>query len=212
MTNIYIVGEDPVTRAIIRRLVNDYAPNLSILREEPVRGSQVKSLVSNFNKLAKSSPVVLLEDLDTEDCAPTARVKLLRGEIQSEDFLINIAVDEAEAWLYADREGFASYLGVPLSSIPGDSLQRMGGPHARREVETAIKTSMHLTKTLILESYKEELKKQIVSPDGRCKGKEYNNAVVPFIMDLWNPERARLSSYSLDGTINRLIRLNERKS
>ena len=211
MTNVYIVGEDLVTRAILRRLINDYAPNLTILREEPVRGSQMKGLVSNFNKLAQTAPVVLLGDLDTDDCAPEARRKLLNGENQSDDFLINIAVDEAEAWLYADRIGLSRYLGVPLDSIPQSSLQRMGGPHERMEVDTLMKTSMHLTKSLILESNKEELKTQIISPDGRCKGKEYNSAMVPFIHNYWSPERARTGSYSLDSAINRIILLNDRK-
>lgn len=211
MTDIYIVGEDSVTRAIIRRLIKDYAPNLSVLREEPVRGSQMKGLVSSFNKLAQFNPVVLLGDLDTDDCAPAAKQKLLNGEKQSEDFLVNIAVDEAEAWLYADKEGLSSYLGVPSASIPDSSLQRMGGPRERLEVEVNLKTSMHLTKTLVLESSKEELKNQILSPDGRCKGKEYNSAMVPFIEEYWSPERARLGSYSLDGTIRRIILLNNRR-
>ncbi len=211
MVDIFIVGEDSVTLAILRRLIKDYAPDLTIAREGPVRGSQLKQKATNYNKLAHSIPVVLLEDLDTEDCAPIARKKLLNGEEQSPDFIINIAVDEAEAWLYADREGLSEYLGVPIDSIPVSTLQRMGGPHQRLEVGTEIKTSLHLTTSLILKSSSVILKEQILSTDGHCKGKEYNSAIIPFIETAWNPERARMRSYSLDGSINRIVRLNKLK-
>ena len=74
MTFIYIAGEDPVTLAVVRRLVMDYAPNLSILREEPFRGSKLKGMIPQFNQLANSIPVILLGDLDTQDCAPMAKI------------------------------------------------------------------------------------------------------------------------------------------
>lgn len=211
MTGVYVVGEDRVTRAIIRRILSDYAPNLSVLKEEPVRGSQLKGLIPNFNRLSLTVPVVLLEDLDTVDCAPVAKQMLLRGEPQSEDFIINIAVDEAEAWLYADREGLSSYLEVPIDSIPQSAMQPMGGPRPRLELSINMKTSLHLTSILICQSNNESLLKQIRSSDGRCKGPEYNPAIIPFIENIWDPERARSRSYSLDRAINRIILLNNRK-
>lgn len=210
MKEVYIVGEDDVTKEIIRRLINDYTPNLLIKRAEPTRSSQLKNMIKPYNRLSESIPVILLEDLDTEDCAPSARKKLLGGEQQSEDFLINIAVDEAEAWLYADIEGLSSYLKVPREAIPSAKPMTMGGPRARLEINTEQKTSRHLTKELILLSKDKVLKQQIVSSDGRCKGKEYNAAILPYIREKWNPEAARESSYSLDTTIKRLIRLSEK--
>ena len=112
MKEIYIVGEDDITKAVVRRLVRDYAPALSIKGELPARGGQLKSLIKNFNILSTTVPVVLLEDLDTEDCAPLARKKLMGTNVQQEDFIINIAVDEAEAWLYADAKNLASSNGI----------------------------------------------------------------------------------------------------
>jgi len=210
MKDIFIVGEDDVTKEIIRVLVSKYAPNLRIKRAEPLRGSQLKGMIGAYNNLSESIPVVLLEDLDTEDCAPSAKKKLLNGLTQKEDFIVNIAVDEAEAWLYADAEGLASYLRVPIESIPQAKPMRMGGPRARMEVDTNQKTSMHLTKELIFHSTDSTLIKQIASSDGRCKGKEYNPAILPFIQNMWNPENARLRSYSLDSSIKRIVRLNEK--
>lgn len=196
----------------MRRLINDYAPNLHIQREEPVRGGQLKSMISQFNRLAQSTPVILLEDLDTEDCAPIARRKLLNGETQSEDFIINIAVDEAEAWLYADPLNLSKYLKVPVADIPVSVPQKMGGIHPRLEVDTPIKTSMHLTKVLINTSTDNELIKMVKSPDGRCKGREYNPAIEKFVEEKWNPELARNASYSLNRMIVRIQALNDKYS
>ena len=44
MKEVYIVGEDPVTIEIIRRIVKDYAPNLCIKGQLPARGSETTFL------------------------------------------------------------------------------------------------------------------------------------------------------------------------
>ena len=68
MRDVFIAGEDEATRAVIVRLIKDYAPNLHILRELPARGSQVKAKIPNFNALARTIPVILLTDLDDDPC------------------------------------------------------------------------------------------------------------------------------------------------
>jgi hypothetical protein len=65
---------------------------------------------------------------------------------------------------------------------------------------------------LINSSTDEELKKMVKSPDGRCKGKEYNPAIVKFIEEKWNPESARKASYSLNGMIARIQALSDKYS
>lgn len=47
-------------------------------------------------------PVILLTDLDADNCAPELKRKLLGGLEQAENLVFNVAVDEAEAWLMAD--------------------------------------------------------------------------------------------------------------
>ena len=208
MRGVYVVAEDAVTIEITRRLIKEYAPNLQIKAVFPVRGGKMKSQISNYNALSSIDPVVLLSDLDTEDCAPLAKNKLLNGVNPNRDFIINIAVDEAEAWLYADAEGLAPFLKVPVDSIPSSSLQKMGGMNGRLEVDVPIKTSLHLTSQLVLQSTDSSIRQQLQSEDNRCKGKEYNRGILPFIQFLWNPERARMNSYSLDGMIKRITALN----
>ena len=113
MRDVFIAGEDEATRAVIVRLIKDYAPNLHILRELPARGSQVKAKIPNFNELARTIPVILLTDLDDDPCGPIGKNNLLGTLVQEQDFVINIAVDEVEAWLMADM-ALPAILGCPL--------------------------------------------------------------------------------------------------
>jgi hypothetical protein len=209
MRDVFIAGEDEATRAVIVRLIKDYAPNLHILRELPARGSQVKAKIPNFNELARTIPVILLTDLDDDPCGPIGKNNLLGTLVQEQDFVINIAVDEVEAWLMADRDGFARYFGVPVAQMPISVMQKMSGRKALPEVSVPVKSSWLFTHDLMHHSTNAEKKAQVaVSPmDNNSKGKEYNTAVVPFIQDVWNPEEARVASDSLNRMIVRLGKL-----
>lgn len=210
--DIFIAGEDFVTIEILRRIVGDYAHSLHIISSLPARGSELKTKISYFNKVAQTIPIVLLSDLDTDDCAPLAKKKLLIGVNNvADDFVVNIAVDEAEAWLYADKVGFSKYLKVNLDKFPIAKESTFGGSKKRIEVDTPCKTSYHLTHILMKESSDAVKKKQIlVEGFGSCKGKEYNSAILPFIRNVWNIESARKNSYSLNGMIQRVQELEKR--
>ena len=129
---------------------------------------------------------------------------------KQDDFVVNIAVDEAEAWLMADRDNFAAFLGIDTEKMPASSPQKQGGMKACQEMCIPMKASYYLTHNLALQSSKDEIKAQIGSQGRRCKGKEYNTALVPFIEKEWDVEKARVNSDSLDRMIRRLIRLNEK--
>lgn len=201
---VFIVGEDPVTRAIIYRILKDYAPRLNVIQSLPARGGEIKSKIVAFNQLALTYPIILLADLDTEPCPPIAKQNLLKTvQTVSPRFIINFAIDEAEAWLFADREGFARYFEVPLELVPNSTMQKFQGMHSIQEIESSIKSSYYLTHTLISLSSNSTLRSQIYSSSS-CKGKEYNSALLPFIASSWDVENARCSSYSLDRMIQRI--------
>lgn len=209
MKKVYIVGEDPVTLAIINKILSVYAPNLQIIQSLPARGSEIKKKISNFNQLSQSSPVILLTDLDTDDCAPALKDKLLKGMEQHTDFILNIAVDEAEAWLMADRENFASFLNVKITDMPESALQKQGGRKPLPEMSIPIKASYYLTHALALKSTKTEIREQIAVVGKSCKGKEYNSTLLPFIKNQWNISVAMENSDSLKRMVSRIVKLNE---
>lgn len=209
MKDTYIVGEDPITRAIIYRLLAYCAPKTQVIQELPARGSEIKNKISSFNTLAQKTPVILLTDLDTDDCAPTLKKKLLEQMEQQSNFIINIAVDEAEAWLMADRENFADFIGVPISKMPNATLQKQGGMKALTEMSIPVKSSYYLTHQIATESSKPEIRAQVAAAGKSCKGKEYNSAMLPFIQNKWDISVAMENSNSLKRMVQRLEILNE---
>lgn len=210
MKQVYLVSEDEVTRAIVRRILTEYAPALTVKSELPERGSGIRSKIINFNRLSETTPVILLIDLDTTDCAPVLKSKLLEGIEHKENFVINIAVDEAEAWLMADRENFSEYLSVDLDVIPQSTLKKQGGMKECREMDVPTKTSYYLTHSLVFMSDNDEIKARIGAVGRRCKGKEYNTALVPFIENMWDIEKARRNSDSLCRMVRRIQQLERR--
>jgi len=198
--NAAIVGEDQVTREIIKKLISIYAPHLTQLNEIPARGSQALNAVNveRYNKLALSIPVILLTDLDD-----TKKQEILHGIEQNPLFIINVAVEEAEAWLMADKNNFISYFCVE-DKIPNAQMCRMHGRNERIETIYEYKPSLYMMREIISTSTKLEVQKQLTPKEGAKKGPEYNTAMTPFIQEVWNPENARLNSYSLDKMIYHL--------
>jgi len=205
---VYIVGEDAVTYAIIKRILAYCSTDFEIIAELPARGGQVKSKITEFNKLSETYPVVLLIDLDTNDCAPQLIEQLIKNK--NSDFIFNIAVDEAEAWLMADRKGFASYFKIKTEDMPTAQQTKQGGRKALTEMNFAYKSSMFLTHELIKKSKNLEYIQQLTPKKNAAKGPEYNSCMLPFIHNAWNMDDARLNSDSLNRMILRIETLIKR--
>lgn len=201
---VYISAEDPVTKTVIERLLAHCSPRLQVFKNMPARGGEIKSMMPQLNNLSASKPVVALLDLDANACAPQLKHDLMQGVEPKEDFLLNIAIDEAEAWLMADKEGFAKYFGIPSELIPDPTMQKMGGFIEVQELSFPVKSSWMLTHRWMPQSTNSELKAQMVAQGNAAKGKEYNPAVLPFIKEVWNVEAAAANSDSLRRMIKRL--------
>lgn len=206
---VYISGEDEVTKAIIERLLSYCSPKFTVLKSIPARGGQIKSKISELNNLSKVRPVIMLTDLDATDCAPTLKKALLKDMVQNKNFLINIAVDEGEAWLMADRKGFAEFLEVDEDVIPNSTMQKMGGRKALVEMDFSAKSSWILTHSIALKSRNVELRAQVGAQGKASKGPEYNVAILPFVKNIWNIDEAMKNSDSLSRMVLRLKRLSE---
>ena len=205
---VYIVGEDDATRAIIYRAI-EYCQlkNVEIAGELPARGGQIKQQMNKYNTLSNAFPVILLTDLDNAYCAPSL-IQSWNIENKSDKFILNIAVDEAEAWLMADRENFSKYFQVSIDTIPSSHQTKMMGRTCITEMDFPCKSSFFLTKNIIPNSHSEVIKKQMLPEQGAVKGKEYNVAMTPFIKQYWNIENAMKNSDSLKRMIERLKSLS----
>ena len=205
MIGVYIVGEDDVSRHVLYRILSYCgAGRFTVLMELPARGGEIKNKIQNFNQLAMKFPVILLTDLDADNCAPELKRKLLGGLEQAENLVFNVAVDEAEAWLMADRDGFAKYISVDVDQLPCAGLQKQGGAKACMEMQFSCKSSYFLTHILIRESSDQTLKKQLMAKGKASKGREYNTAILPFINECWDIESAMRNSDSLCRMVGRI--------
>lgn len=214
MTGIYIVGEDPVTLTIARRLISEYTQNLHVIGHLPARGSQVKNKekLTSFNTIAETTPVVLLLDLDAENCPPEFKNRLLQNLQKSDNFVVNIACDEAESWLMADLEGFSRHFHIPSQYIPLSKNKSLNGPRRHPEVIAPYKTSMYLTHEIAKHSTLQDIRSclYVDNPDEKCKSSEYNSVILPYIETVWNIENARKGSYSLSRMIERIQELDSK--
>ncbi|MDR3246240.1 MAG: hypothetical protein LBT50_07390 [Prevotellaceae bacterium] len=206
---VYIVGEDPVTYAIIKKALAYCAEDFEIIAELPARGGQIKSKMTEFNTLSSYYPVILLMDLDNNGCAPQFVGKMITDKNQN--FIINVAVDEAEAWLMADRKGFADYFKIMMSDMPSAYQTKQGGRKSVIEMNFAYKSSMYLTHELIKKSKNSEFVQQLTPKEGAAKGPEYNSCILPFIQTAWNIDNARQNANSLDRMIIRLQNLIQKQ-
>jgi hypothetical protein len=143
------------------------------------------------------NPVLVLADLDSqENCAPNRVIQLRGRTAVAPSLLIRIAVLEIEAWILADREGIAEWLGVPRNIVP--RLPEALEDPKREFVQLASRS-------------RRRLMREGMSPSGvrgtNRTGPNYNDMVGEFVTQLWNPETARRNSPSLDRTIIRIAEL-----
>lgn len=204
MIDIYIVGEDDATKEIIKKIIADCgADKFNIVQSLPARGGQIKKQINNYNKLAASNPVILLMDLDANDCPPQL-IQDLHICDKSDQFILNIAIDEAEAWLMADRNNFASYFQVDIDSIPNSHYTKLNGSKEVIEMDFPIKASLYLNTRIIPTSRSAKIKAQMLPEKNACKGKEYNKVIVPFIKENWNVTNAMCNSDSLKRMVQKI--------
>lgn len=209
--DIFVVGEDDACKAVIYRVIAFCAAlrktSLKVVSELPARGGEIKNKIKNFNLLSKHTPVVLLTDLDNNTCPPSFIGTLMHGENKNRDFVFSVAVDEVEAWLLADREGFARYFQVDIDRIPGASKTKMQGRSEKTEIVCPYKASLYFAQQILPHSRSKTKIEQLTPRPGATKGPEYNSVMIPFIQDHWNLETAMDNSNSLSGMVDRVCRL-----
>jgi hypothetical protein len=152
-------------------------------------------LLKNFQAYLRASrlnPWIVMIDLDHDsDCPLHVRRKwLLRAGAQEPLPLLcfRIAKREVEAWLLADGERIAEFLGVPARLVAPD-------PEQLDDPKKAIIG-------LVARSRRRRLKAEMLPRPGsfRDVGPAYNSRLIQFVMDPragWRPDIAARSSESL---------------
>ena len=202
--DIYLAIEDILSEAVAKKLLEASGFDFQIQHSFCKQGNgYLKSNLEKFRKIAQTTPVLLLTDLDNEDCAPNLIRRWLGKKTVPNSLLFRVAVRETEAWLLADAEGFAAFSGVPPNKIPQD-VESMPDPKSKL-IE------------LVRHYGNRSVKADIVPEPGVIAkvGLAYHAALCTFVSEHWSPERAERVTDSLARTrlsiteLHRMVNANK---
>lgn len=145
----------------------------------------VRKHVRGYNEGARYGGIwFVLVDLDQKPkCAPELVAQMLPDPAKGMCF--RVAVHEVEAWLLADRAGFAKWAGVHASLVPDD-------------VEAIAQPKEQLV-AVVRESPCRERREAIVPREGsrQSEGPAYTSELGEFVASDWNVEAAASAAPSL---------------
>jgi len=188
---INLAVEDSLSETVLRRLLNATQRDFSVGYVYGRGGNgYLRKTIEGWNKAARGTPLLLLTDLDNEDC-PLSLISNWLSTTKHHNLLFRVAVREVEAWLLADV-GLATYLRVTPHLIPEDP-ELLDDPKGQM-----IK--------LAARSRSREIRRGLIPRPGSAakQGPGYNSFLEVFVRDSWDVSRARQVSASLDRTLARL--------
>src|SRR5579864_2225922 len=117
---VNIAVEDALTESLLIKILsvipNGYATNTIYNRGG---NGYLRRNVNAFNLAARGIPFLIGTDLDRYDC-PAALVQDWLLKPKHNNLLLRVAVHEAEAWVIADKENLAKFLGIRPTLIRED--------------------------------------------------------------------------------------------
>lgn len=198
---INLAVEDELSEHILRVALRQTGRDFLI---GSVRGRQgngfLKRMLPAFQSAARGSAYLVLTDLDAIPCAPSLIEEWFRSDLATytvrrhSNLLFRVAVRESESWVMADREGFASFLGIALDHMPLE-------PDALADPK---RTLLDLARR----SRRRDLRDDIVPRLGdlRTIGPDYNGRLVEFLNTSWDASRAEVTSPSFKRAFNAMKR------
>ena len=200
MTELYLATEDELGEAVADRLVLEANQELCVAVRMGCKGnSYLRKKLPELIRTAQAIPVLLLTDLDRLECPPMLIANWHGRQDLPKGMLFRVAVRETEAWLLADRKGFAHFAGVPLNRVP-QSPESLDDPK---------RTLLELVRRHGRRDIKVEL-----LPERGSKAKVglgYNQILSQFVRESWSPTKAAENADSLARTCRRLHELGMRR-
>ena len=191
MTHIRVATEGDLDYAVAARLLGDVG--LAAVRTGRARGRDyLLRKLAGYNNAAQRDRWLVLIDLDRDECAPT----LLRAWIgaPAEGLIVRVAVREIESWLLADP-GLANRLRIPANTLP-NAPDEINAP--KRQLLDIVRAHCKTR----------SIRNDILPQSGAASvGRNYNDLLIEFVRERWNPRRAAERSPSLGRAIGAVERL-----
>lgn len=189
MQYVQAVVEDVLQEAVLVKLLSHYRSDITIVGISGKRGnSYIKQGIKGFNEAAPYLPHIVITDLDQHQCAPVMLQKWMPFKLH-QNLLFRIAEKEIEAWLMADRNTFAQFLGVPVASIPLNT-------------QTLQDPKLHIIN--LAKKSKKKAVKDLVPIGSATQGPGYNVILENFVHNYWDPERSQQNNVSLYKAISKI--------
>ncbi|MCB1715762.1 MAG: DUF4276 family protein [Candidatus Competibacteraceae bacterium] len=197
MTTVCLATEDQLSEAVAEKLLISSGRGFQIDLRLGRKGSgYLRKKLPDFNNIAQNiSPVLLLVDLDDKACAPALISQWSSEKALTKNLLFRVAVRETEAWLLADSQAFADFLGISQARIPPEP-ETLADP--KQTLLSLVKRSRH-----------RRIRSEILPEPGSTAqvGFGYNTILSQFVKDFWNPPRAASTAPSLASAIARIENL-----
>jgi hypothetical protein len=193
-----LATEDELSEAVALRLLREF-PTLHIGTVVRRNGNgYLRARMRNFCEIAHRSPVLVVTDLDTNEC-PAALVSNWLGRLsRPATLLLRVAVREIESWLLADHAAMATLL----------------GPRAVRRLPELPDAVRDPKETLLVLARRaaRDVRLDLCAERGAIarQGLGYNARLCQLVTTEWRPERAEQRSPSLRRAMLRLHELASR--
>ncbi len=191
MTHIRVATEGDLDYAVAARLLGD--AGLAAVRTGRAMGrDHLLRKLAGYNNAAQRERWLVLIDLDRDECAPT----LLRAWIAdpADGLVVRVAVREIESWLLADP-GLASRLRIPANTLP-NAPDELNAP--KRQLVDIVRAHCK----------SRNIRNEILPLSGAAGvGPSYNDLLIEFVRERWEPRRAAERSPSLGRAIGAVERL-----
>jgi hypothetical protein len=198
MVRVNVLAEGSTDEPVAKRLLKHSGLEVGIVYGRNGKPDLLKRL-PNYNKAAQFTPWFIIVDLDTDhQCAVHALKKWLPEPSRGMRF--RIAVRAIEAWLLADKENMAQFLGVSLSKLQHNF-----------DLEPDPKeTLVDIARRSRSRSIREDIVPRPVS--GAKVGPLYVPQLTRFVNELWRPDLASAESESLRRCLQALSTLADWES
>lgn len=192
-TAISAAVEGALDEAVVGRLVRHAGATLATVYGKNGKPF-LRDRIAGYNNAARHAPWVVLVDLDADDdCAPPVRARWLPGPAPRMCF--RLAVRSVEAWLMADAEPLAAFLGVARNRVPRDPETL---PHPKQSMINLARLSR-----------RRDIRQDLVPrpASGQNEGPAYTSRLIEYATDHWRPDVAATRADSLRRAIDCLRRL-----
>jgi len=189
---IALVVEDVLSLVLMEKVLAHTERGYSVLRPLVERGvGNIRKSVTKYVNASRALPHVVLTGLDQIRCAPLLREQWGVTDLPK-SMLFRVAVRESEAWVLADRVGFAGFAGIPVNKVPA-APEILADP--KQELVNLVRRSRN-----------KRLAAELVPAQGSAVsiGPLYNERLSQFVRETWSMEAAMANSPSLARTVSRL--------